>query len=86
MTASATQRWPVILTAFLAIVLVELHGPDGQRYYVNPAEITSIREPIAKEHFAHGTRCVIVMTSGKFISTREGCDEVRKMVSGDPPR
>jgi uncharacterized protein YlzI (FlbEa/FlbD family) len=66
------------------IVLVELHGPDGQRYYVNPAEITSVREPATKEHFAAGTRCVIVMTSGKFLSTHEGCDEVRQAVAGPP--
>jgi hypothetical protein len=66
------------------IALVELHGPDGQRYYVNPAEISSVREPVTREHFAAGTHCIIVTTNGRFLATREGCEEVRQAVSGTP--
>ena len=68
------------------VVLVELHGPEGRRFFINPAEITSVREPSSRDrqHFAPGTHCNIVTTDGKFISTRETCDEVRAAVSRTP--
>ena len=76
----------MIPLAAALVVLVELHGPEGQRFFVNPAEITSVREPVGKDklHFAPGMRCIIVMTNGKFIPTRETCDEVRAAVARPP--
>lgn len=66
------------------LTLVELHGPNGQRYFINPAEITTIREPINSDlrHFGSGTHCVIFITNGKFLAVRETCDEVRARVTG----
>lgn len=61
---------------------IELHGTNGQEYYVNPSQITSLREPMGDDltHFPKGTHCVIVTTSGKFMAVREGCGEVRNLV------
>jgi hypothetical protein len=57
-----------------AITLVELHGPSGQRIEINPAEISSVREPLDfKTHWAAGTRCVIVMSNGRYIAVAEDC-------------
>lgn len=80
----------MLVLAFLAgfIELVELHGADGQRVFINPTEITSIREPIKgdlQRHFTAGSHCVVVMTDGKFIATREDCDTVRDKVGLKPP-
>jgi hypothetical protein len=64
----------------VAILLVQLTGPDGrQRIDINAAEITSIREPSGPQeaHMVTGTHCVIVMTSGKFVAVHEKCGEVR---------
>lgn len=66
------------------IELVALHGPEGQPVWVNVAEITTIRAPLAidlDQHFSKGARCVIVMVNGKFVATRESCDEVRSLIT-----
>ena len=64
------------------IELVELHGPAGQRYFVNPQQITTVRQPIAtdRQYFGTGTRCIIVMTNGKFVAVADACDQVRQLV------
>lgn len=69
------------------IELVMLHGPDNQRYWVNPFQITSVREPIGYDlkHFSPIVRCIIVTTNGKFMPVRESCDQVRKIVGFDSP-
>ena len=68
------------------IELVALHGPDGQVLYANVAEITSIRAPTGnrEQHFARGTRCVVFLADGTFLSTRESCDEVRSLIAWRP--
>lgn len=65
-----------------AIDLVELHGPAGQRVFINPPEITTVREPLRADlkHFSRGTHCIVVMADGKFVAVRETCDQVRQMV------
>jgi hypothetical protein len=72
------------MNMLVAILLVQLTGPDGkQRIDINPAEVTSIREPSASAegHFARGTKCIVVMTSGKFVAVHESCTKVRKKLS-----
>jgi hypothetical protein len=69
----------------LVIMLVRFTGPDGGRIDVNSVEVTSVREPRGQGHFAHGTNCVVVMSNGKFIGVREGCDEVRRMLMQGKP-
>lgn len=69
--------------AALLISLIELHGPNGQRYFLNPYWITTIREPVAADlkHFSTSTHCIIVTTNARFLAVREPCDQVRAMVS-----
>lgn len=69
------------------IELVPLHGPDNQRYWINPMQITSVREPIASDriHFSPIVHCIIVTVSGKFMPVRETCDQVRRVVGFDSP-
>lgn len=75
-------------TRFLSaeVALIELHGPQGQIIYVNPHEVTSIREPrdvIQRQgHFAPGTHCILVMTHGSFIAVTDPCAEVRRLMEG----
>ena len=47
-----------LLAVLIELALVELHGPTGQRIFVNPHEVTSVREPQARDHFAKGTHCL----------------------------
>jgi hypothetical protein len=66
------------------VVLVELHGPGNQIIYVNPSQITNIREPrdMNLRHFAVGTRCVVIMTNGNFIAVHDPCRVVRQQLEG----
>lgn len=81
------QRWACLLAALGAayIDLVPLHGPDG-RVYINPAEISTLREPSAisrdTQHFPRGTHCVIVTTNGKYVPVQETCSQVHALASG----
>ena len=62
-----------------------MHAPDGQELVLNIGEISSIRKPQAQadlqQHFAKGTKCILVMTNGKFISTTESCNEIIKAIA-----
>ena len=62
-----------------SIALVELHSPDGRQViYVNPEEVSSIREPQVRSHLAPGARCILFVTNGNFIAVHEDCVAVRK--------
>ena len=62
------------------VQFVELHGPAGQVLFVNPAEVTSLRAPLANGHLAAGTKCLLVMANRNFIGVREPCDETRRIL------
>ena len=72
---------PLILAGY--IELVALHAPDGQQVWLHVQEITSIREPTRDraQHFVRGTRCLVFLADGTFLSTRESCDEVRSLIN-----
>lgn len=88
------MRYVVILAALglcpagTVVELIELHGPNGQISYLNPREISSLRQPINSDlerHFAKGTRCIAVTTNGKFLATRETCQEIRHLLLDGHP-
>jgi hypothetical protein len=65
----------------VAIMLVQFSGPTGQRIDVNPAEVTSVREPKGTL-LAEGVHCVIGMSNRNFISLGDDCDTVRRKLEG----
>ena len=71
----------------LTLALVQFTTPNGDRIDINSAEITSLREPhgSTEMHWAQGTRCIIVMSNGKFIAVHEDCSSVRKLLGGGGP-
>lgn len=75
--AICTLTATLLLAAW--VPLVELHAPNGALIFINPEEISSIREPAAGalKHFAPGTHCVLVLNNGHFNAVREGCGAVR---------
>jgi|SRR5215467_4649121 len=58
--------------------LVELYGPADQHVWVNPNEVVTVREPLRRDGFAAGARCVVTLTNGNLISTVESCEVVIK--------
>jgi hypothetical protein len=72
----------IALLLLAEVALIELHGPGGQRIYVNPTEVTSIRAPrgVDRGHFARGTRCLIYLTSQNFLTVTDSCETVRALL------
>jgi uncharacterized protein YlzI (FlbEa/FlbD family) len=62
----------------LAASLFLVQALDGRMVYVNPEQVISITIPGDNDLFANGVRCVLSLADGKFLSTRESCDEVQK--------
>lgn len=63
------------------LVLLQLHGPGGQNIFINPNEVTSVREPRSGEdHFGKGVHCLVNTADGKFSAVVEDCATVRMLV------
>ena len=62
----------------LNLHLIGVHGPDNQAIDLNASEISSLREQREAEegHFGPNVKCVVFMTNGKFIGTRESCYDI----------
>ena len=69
----------------IVAALVALAGTDGQVVWVNPAQVISIREPrgIPQGHWTHGTRCLVMTVDGRYFTTSDPCEEVRRKLD-DP--
>jgi hypothetical protein len=75
------RTWAAAVTTGLS--LVELHTPANTIVDINPAEVSSLREPLelSTQHWARGTHCVIVMSNGRTIAVTEDCPTVRHYLS-----
>jgi uncharacterized protein YlzI (FlbEa/FlbD family) len=76
----------------LAALLVTVTTADGGKVYINPAFVTKLyptkeaAQGKPNELVVGGTRCVVTMSDGKFLSVREPCDYVLQMIEGKPSR
>jgi hypothetical protein len=76
----------MILAQAAAVAFIQLTGPDGRQHIdVNPAQVTSVRDPRAAGHFAKGTKCIVFMSNGNFIAVAEDCDAVRQKLGEAKP-
>lgn len=62
-------------------VLIVLHSPAGVAMDLNTQEITAMRNPEpSNKNFTPTARCMINLTDGKFVTVRETCDEVKRLM------
>jgi hypothetical protein len=76
--------WGILIAAVVHLLLIHVHGPDGQQEIeINVMEISSIRQVRegAEGHFSPGTNCVVYMSSGRFIPTSETCIDIIKLIT-----
>jgi hypothetical protein len=66
--------------AILIATLVEIAGPDGQRIWVNPSQVISVRTPRGTEtgHWPRNTRCLLLTMDSRLIVSSESCEDVRR--------
>lgn len=69
---------------FVAVQLIVLHRVDGQEVVVSSSHVTSLRTPAGPlDRLApSGSRCLVGLTDGKFVSVIETCPAVRKLLEG----
>lgn len=75
----------MILEAVLTLKLIELMTPDGQIVHINPERVLSVHKPRedSRRLVSPNVRCVITMENGRFISVKNECGEVRKLLGED---
>jgi hypothetical protein len=62
-----------------------LHGAEGQSYWINMDQVTSLRAPIRSDlqsSFAKGTNCIVVTSNGKFVAVVETCEQIYQLFEG----
>jgi hypothetical protein len=70
---------------FAAAVIITLHSGTGVPIEINPHEITSMRNPeptAPSPSFSKELHCMINMSDGKYVTVKETCDQVKKMIEG----
>ena len=67
----------------VALIFLNLHGPDGREIDISVSEITSLQCKIPNVEnrlFAEGVNALVFTTDGKYISVSETCNEIREML------
>ena len=64
----------------IMLVMVILHSGAGTPIDLNADAITNMRSREAGKNFADSVRCQINLMDGKFVTVRETCAEVRKLM------
>jgi hypothetical protein len=68
--------------------LILLHGPEETQILINPLQITRLQRARPPGHHKKlltvEATCIVHFADGKYLSVREPCDEVRKMIEERP--
>ena len=71
-----------VLVVTAALLLIQIHGAGNEDISINIEEISSIRQVLKGSTDMHeNIRCVIVMSNGRTIGTREPCIEVIRQIN-----
>ena len=63
------------------LVMIILHSGAGTPIDLNADSITNMRNPEpGNRNFSDNVKCQINMTDGKFITVKETCEEVRRVM------
>jgi hypothetical protein len=64
----------------LAATLFLVHTVDGRNVYVNPNSVITLTVP--GKLVTEKATCLMLLDDGKFLTVKETCDEVRKLMEG----
>jgi len=57
------------------VILIRLHGPNGQIIYVNPQSVVTVRPPRVPDHVTPEIHCLLHTADGKFVAVSETCEQ-----------
>jgi hypothetical protein len=66
----------------IALGLILLHTADGRAVLINPGQV--VYAHTAHKQVTSKAACVVTFSSGQFLSVREPCEEVRRLIEGRP--
>ena len=66
---------PLTLVDDPEVILIRLHGPNGQVIYINPVQVVSVRPPRVPDHVTPDIHCLLHTADGKFIAVSETCEQ-----------
>jgi len=63
------------------LVMIVLHSGSGTPLELNTATVTNLRNPEpGNGAFSPGVKCQVNMVDGKFVTVKETCEQVRKLM------
>jgi hypothetical protein len=63
------------------LVMIVLHSGSGTPLDLNTDAITNLRNPEPSNNaFAKGVQCQVNMVDGKYVTVKETCTEVRRLM------
>jgi uncharacterized protein YlzI (FlbEa/FlbD family) len=62
----------------IAFALFLVHSVDGREVYVNADNVITLSTP--GKLVTEKATCLMLLNDGKFITVKETCDEVRKLM------
>ena len=68
------------LLLVMALYLIHVTGPNGNRIDVNAADIVSLRQPQLLGYYDPKVKCVIYTLDATFIGAQETCEQVRELI------
>lgn len=69
----------LLSAAAIGLQFVLLHGLEGRFIMINPTHVTMlVSAPLGEtsKHLVSGSNCMLQMSSGKFVTVTETCDQV----------
>ena len=65
----------------IMLVMIILHSGSGTPLDLNAETITNLRNPEPHNNaFAKGVHCQVNMVDGKYVTVKETCAEVRRLM------
>jgi len=66
------------------VAMIILHSATGIEIDINEKLITNMRNPEPRNKaFSDNVKCMINMSDGKFVTVKETCEEVRRLIGRD---
>ena len=65
------------------LVMIILHTGSGTPLEMNPQAITNLRNPEpSNPAFTPSVKCQVNMVDGKYVTVKETCEQVRRLMEG----